>query len=297
MTVNRAWYAVAGAARSARTNAYRARSTLSRWLSKTALDTPSSVKPPCSIDRSDGRVVDRDERLDPRQAELLDRPAGEQAHGPCRDPAAARLGQHPVADLRLGRPPAEAVQDHRARGTRRLPRRRSRARPAHRCAAAPAVGARSARARSRSCARRVGSRRRAAAADPRDRRASVGVPLLEAANADDAVAEPVARERAPARRARARRPRGGRNSSSVTRPRFSVPTRFTCASSSGVTLLRHVEPELLHLDPDRVEPALLAEDDPALLADELGRVRLDRGRIVELRRDGAGLAHEEVRRP
>src|SRR5881409_3060380 len=51
-----------------------------------------------------------------------------------------------------------------------------------------------------------------------------------------------------------------------------------------IALLRDIEAELGHFDPDRVEPALLAEHDPALGADELGRVRLDRGRVVELRR-------------
>jgi len=50
-------------------------------------------------------------------------------------------------------------------------------------------------------------------------------------------------------------------------------------------VLRHVEGELGDLDPDRVDAALLAEDDPAVLADELRGIRLDRGRVVELRRD------------
>src|SRR6187431_494694 len=59
-------------------------------------------------------------------------------------------------------------------------------------------------------------------------------------------------------------------------------------------LLGHVEPELADLDTDRVQPALLAEHDPALGPDELRRVRLDRGRVVELRGDGAGLPDEEV---
>src|SRR5205823_1621504 len=61
-------------------------------------------------------------------------------------------------------------------------------------------------------------------------------------------------------------------------------------------LVGHVEPELLGLDPDRVEPALLAQHDPALGLDELGGVRLDRGRVVELARDRTALAPEE-RRP
>src|SRR5215210_185222 len=61
----------------------------------------------------------------------------------------------------------------------------------------------------------------------------------------------------------------------------------------GAEFVWHVEPELLGLDPDRVEPALLAEHDSALGADELRRVRLDRRRVVELARDGAALAAEE----
>ena len=55
----------------------------------------------------------------------------------------------------------------------------------------------------------------------------------------------------------------------------------------GAALVGNVEPELVRLDPDRVEAALLAEHDRALRTDELGRVRLDRRRIVELRRDRA----------
>src|ERR1043165_4786752 len=47
----------------------------------------------------------------------------------------------------------------------------------------------------------------------------------------------------------------------------------------GAPFLRHVQPELLSLDPDRVEPALLAEHDPALRVHELGRVRLGRRRV------------------
>src|SRR5262249_31451320 len=49
----------------------------------------------------------------------------------------------------------------------------------------------------------------------------------------------------------------------------------------GPALLRDVEPELLDLDPDRVEAALLAEDDRSLGADQLRGVRLDRRRVVE----------------
>src|SRR5262245_3509402 len=61
----------------------------------------------------------------------------------------------------------------------------------------------------------------------------------------------------------------------------------------GPPLLRDVEPELLGLDPDRVEAALLAQHDPALGVDALRRGRLDRGRVVELARDGAALPAEE----
>src|SRR5574337_1074179 len=58
--------------------------------------------------------------------------------------------------------------------------------------------------------------------------------------------------------------------------------------------LGDVEAELSGLDPDRVEAALLAEDDPPLGADDLGRVRLDRRRVVELRGDRSRLPREEV---
>src|SRR5438105_6747252 len=62
----------------------------------------------------------------------------------------------------------------------------------------------------------------------------------------------------------------------------------------ALTFLVKVEAELLGLDPDRVEPALLPEHDPALGADQLGRVRLDRRRVVELARDRAALTDEQV---
>src|SRR6185437_782321 len=58
-------------------------------------------------------------------------------------------------------------------------------------------------------------------------------------------------------------------------------------------LLGNVHSELVGLDPDRIESTLLAEHDPALGVDELGGVGLDRGRVVELARDGAALAPEE----
>src|SRR3954463_7399887 len=61
----------------------------------------------------------------------------------------------------------------------------------------------------------------------------------------------------------------------------------------GVPVLGQFEPELLGLDPDRVEPARLAEHDPALGADELVGVGLDRRRVVELAGDGTALPPEE----
>src|SRR5690349_12899086 len=42
-----------------------------------------------------------------------------------------------------------------------------------------------------------------------------------------------------------------------------------------------IEAELLRLDPDRVDAALLAEHDAPLRRDDVGGVRLDRRRIVE----------------
>src|SRR6266487_5329437 len=62
----------------------------------------------------------------------------------------------------------------------------------------------------------------------------------------------------------------------------------------ALPVLVEVEPKLLGLDPDRVETALLAEDDAALGAHQLGRVRLDRGRVVKLARHGAALSDEQV---
>src|SRR5204863_7060489 len=58
-------------------------------------------------------------------------------------------------------------------------------------------------------------------------------------------------------------------------------------------LLRDVEAELLRLDPDRVEAALLAEHDRAVGRDELGGVRLDRRWVVELGGDRTRFAAEE----
>src|SRR5262245_54822333 len=62
----------------------------------------------------------------------------------------------------------------------------------------------------------------------------------------------------------------------------------------SLRIVVEVEPELLCLDADRVDPALLAEHDCALRRDDIGRVRLDRLRFVELARDRTGLAAEQV---
>ena len=80
---------------------------------------------------------------------------------------------------------------------------------------------------------------------------------------------------------------------SVTRRWCFVPCAFTSARSSACRSVGHVEAEPFERDPDRVDAALLAEHDPSLRADELGGVRLDRRRVVELRRDRARLAGEE----
>src|SRR5690242_13236850 len=61
----------------------------------------------------------------------------------------------------------------------------------------------------------------------------------------------------------------------------------------GAAILRDVEAELLRLDADRVEPALLAKHDRTVSRDETRRVRLDRRWVMELRRDRAGLAAEQ----
>src|SRR3954471_1472224 len=55
-----------------------------------------------------------------------------------------------------------------------------------------------------------------------------------------------------------------------------------------------VEAQLIRLDANRVDPALLAEDDPPVGADQRARVGLDRLRLVELARDGARLPREQV---
>ena len=73
----------------------------------------------------------------------------------------------------------------------------------------------------------------------------------------------------------------------------SSPSALTSARSSACCSVGHVQPEPVERDPDRVDAALLAEHDPSLGADELRGVRLDRRRVVELRRDRARLAGEE----
>src|SRR5439155_1905584 len=55
-----------------------------------------------------------------------------------------------------------------------------------------------------------------------------------------------------------------------------------------------IEPELVRLDSNRIDPALLAEHDAPLGGDKVRRVRLDRGRIVELTRDRTRLARKEI---
>src|SRR6266536_3910049 len=62
----------------------------------------------------------------------------------------------------------------------------------------------------------------------------------------------------------------------------------------ALSVLRQVEAELSGLDADRVDAALLPEYDPPLCAHDLGRVGLDRRRVVELSRDRARLASKEV---
>src|SRR5438874_1120908 len=66
-------------------------------------------------------------------------------------------------------------------------------------------------------------------------------------------------------------------------PALASPQVLHLREQLRATRVRHVEPELLGLDADRVDAALLAQDETALGADEPGRIRLDRGWIVELR--------------
>src|SRR5579859_4549601 len=69
--------------------------------------------------------------------------------------------------------------------------------------------------------------------------------------------------------------------------------RLDLREQLGPVLLGAIDPQLGELDPDRVEPALLAQDDPARRADKLGGERLDRRRVVELAGHGAALAREQ----
>src|SRR5689334_6632757 len=55
-------------------------------------------------------------------------------------------------------------------------------------------------------------------------------------------------------------------------PALSRPQLLDPGEHLGPLLLRHVQPELVRLDPDRVEAALLAEYDRPLRVHELGRV-------------------------
>src|SRR5512146_1209878 len=70
--------------------------------------------------------------------------------------------------------------------------------------------------------------------------------------------------------------------------------RLDAGEQIPLLLLVEIEAQLGGLDPDRVDAALLAEHDPALGGDDLRGVGLDRRRIVELARDRARLAGEEV---
>src|SRR5690349_13785352 len=77
-------------------------------------------------------------------------------------------------------------------------------------------------------------------------------------------------------------------------PAFLRAELLDASEHVALRLLRQVEPQLGRLDPDRVEAALLAEHDAPLGGNELGRVGLDCGWIVELTRDRTGLAAKEV---
>src|SRR5579859_7645385 len=77
------------------------------------------------------------------------------------------------------------------------------------------------------------------------------------------------------------------------KPALSCTKLLDLYEQLRAAILTDVKAELLRLDPNRVEATLLAEDDRAIGRDEARRVRLDRGRIVELRGDRARLAAEE----
>src|SRR5690348_104452 len=76
-------------------------------------------------------------------------------------------------------------------------------------------------------------------------------------------------------------------------PALSRTELLHASEHACLLVLREIEPELVRLDADRVEPALLAEHDRPLRLHELARVGLDRRRVVELRGDRPRLAAEE----
>src|SRR3954451_8547163 len=76
-------------------------------------------------------------------------------------------------------------------------------------------------------------------------------------------------------------------------PLLRAELRHFC-QQFALRVVVQIQAELLHLDADRVDPALLAEDDAALRRDDVGGVRLDCRRVVKLARDGARLAAEQV---
>src|SRR5437588_388117 len=65
-------------------------------------------------------------------------------------------------------------------------------------------------------------------------------------------------------------------------PVLAHAERLDLGQQGRPVILGLLEAELLELDPDRVQAALLAEHDPPRRADQLRGVRLDRRRVVEL---------------
>src|SRR5262249_47783375 len=72
------------------------------------------------------------------------------------------------------------------------------------------------------------------------------------------------------------------------------PELLHLGEQAALRVVVEVEPELFRLDADRVDAALLAEDDRPLRGYDVGRVRLDRLWVVELAGDGTRLAPEQV---
>src|SRR5262249_33400882 len=72
------------------------------------------------------------------------------------------------------------------------------------------------------------------------------------------------------------------------------PQLLHLREQSALRVVVELEPQLCRLDPDRVDAALLAEDDPALRGHDVGGIRLDRRRVVELACDRTRLAAEQV---